>query len=78
MSRWAEAEQHFQAALAREMRSKMRPWVAWTLLAYARMLVIQGRITDRDRAAELATAARRIGSALGMQRLSIKASELLA
>jgi len=77
MSRWAEAEQHFQAALAREMRSRIQPWVAWTLLAYARMLVIQGRISDRDRAAELATAARRIGSALGMTRLSHEASELL-
>ena len=77
MSRWAEAERHFQAAIAREMRSKIQPWVAWTLLAYARMLVIQGRISDRDRAVDLATAARRIGSALGMTRLSKEASELL-
>jgi hypothetical protein len=77
MSRWAEAEEHFQAALTREIRSGARPWVAWTLLAYARMLVIQGRISDRDRAAELAAAAKRIGSALGMARLSNEASELV-
>jgi hypothetical protein len=77
MSRWEEAERHFQAAIAREMKSKIQPWVAWTLLAYARMLVVQGRISDRDRAAELATEAQRIGSALGMTRLSREASELL-
>jgi hypothetical protein len=77
MSRWAEGEEYFRTALAREMRSGTRPWVAWTLLAYARMLVIQGRILDRDRAAELARAARRIASTLGMTRLSDEASELL-
>ena len=76
-SRWAEAEEHFQAAYALEMRSRIQPWVAWTLLAYARMLVIQGRISDRDRAAELARTAKRIGSALGMTKLSSEASELL-
>jgi DNA-binding winged helix-turn-helix (wHTH) protein/tetratricopeptide (TPR) repeat protein len=77
MSRWAEAERYFQAALALETRSRMQPWVAWTLLAFARMLVIQGRRSDRDRAAELATAARRIGLELGMTRLTDAASELL-
>jgi len=77
MSRWAEAEEHFQAALAREVRSEIQPWVARTLLAYARMLVIRGRISDRDRAAELASSAKHIGSALGMTRLSDAASELL-
>jgi len=77
MSRWGEAEQHFRAALDREVRSKIQPWVAWTLLAYARMLVIQGRISDRDRAAELASSAKHIGSALGMTRLIDAASELL-
>jgi tetratricopeptide (TPR) repeat protein len=77
MSRWAEAEEHFQTALARETRSRIQPWVAWTLLAYARMLVIQGRISDRDRATELATAAQEIGSALGMTRLSDEAAQLI-
>jgi hypothetical protein len=78
MSRWPEAEEYFQTALAQEMRSMIQPWIAWTLLAYARMLVLQGRIADRDRAIELAAAARRIGSELGMTRLSNEASELLA
>ena len=78
MSRWAEAEEHFQdRACPRDTIWRSRPWVAWTLLAYARMLVIQGRISDRDRAADLAAAARRIGSALGMTRLSNEASGLL-
>jgi hypothetical protein len=77
MSRWGQAEEHFQTALAQETRSGAQPWVAWTLLAYARMLVNQGRISDRDRAVELATAANRIGSALGMTKLSNQASELL-
>jgi hypothetical protein len=77
MSRWEDAEEHFKTALALEMRSGMQPWVAWTLLAYARMLVVQGRISDRGRAVELASAARRIGLALGMARLSDEASGLL-
>jgi len=77
MSRWAEAEEHFKTALGLEMRSGMQPWVAWTMLAYGRMLVVQGRISDRDRADELASAARRIGTTLGMARLSDEASGLL-
>jgi DNA-binding winged helix-turn-helix (wHTH) protein/tetratricopeptide (TPR) repeat protein len=77
MSRWPEAERHFQTALAQETRSGARPWFAWTLLAYARMLVLQGRISDRDRAAELANAAREIGEELGMKKLRHEASELL-
>jgi hypothetical protein len=41
------------------------------------MLVIQGRRLDRDRAAELATAAKEIGLALGMTKLTDSALELL-
>ncbi len=77
MSRWAEAEAHFRAALAQETRSRIQPWVARTLLAFARMLVLQGRISDRDRAAESARRAKRIGLALGMTKLANEASVLL-
>jgi hypothetical protein len=77
MSRWTEAEEHFKTGLALEMRSGMKPWAAWTLLAYARMLVTRGRIADRDRAVELASEARRIGSELGMAGLNNAALELL-
>jgi hypothetical protein len=78
MSRWDEAEEHFRMALDRELRCGARPWVAWTLLAYARMLVRQGRVSDRDRAVSLAGGAKEIGSALGMAKLSGAASELMA
>jgi hypothetical protein len=58
MSRWDEAEGHFERAL--EMNAKMETplWVAHAQHDYARMLIRRGDATAAKRARELLQAAR--------------------
>ena len=52
VSRWEEAERHFEQALKMNARMGGRPWVAHTQHDYARMLIRRGAAEMR-RAAEL-------------------------
>jgi DNA-binding SARP family transcriptional activator len=66
MSRWEEAERHFERALEMNARMGTRPWVAHTHHEYAEMLIRRGQAGDIDRACELLAAARDAYAALGM------------
>jgi DNA-binding SARP family transcriptional activator len=56
-SRWADAERHFEDAVAINRRIGARPWLAHTQEDYARMLQARGRPEDAGRAAGLLDAA---------------------
>jgi tetratricopeptide (TPR) repeat protein len=70
MSRWAEAEQHFQAALEMNARIRARPYLAYTQQQYAELLLSRGRPGDRDTAMLLLDEALAITSQLGMGALT--------
>jgi hypothetical protein len=53
MSRWAEGEAHFEAALDRNARIGARPWLAHSQRQYAAMLLSRGQGDDREKAADL-------------------------
>jgi DNA-binding SARP family transcriptional activator len=76
LSRWAEAERHFQAAI--EMNAQMggRPWVGHTQRDYATMLLARDEPTDRQLALELIADALTIYRELGMKSWAERASEL--
>ena len=57
MSRWDEAERHFERALEMNARMGSRPWVAHTQHDYGRMLIRRGAAGDEARGAELLRAA---------------------
>jgi tetratricopeptide (TPR) repeat protein len=69
--RWAEAEQHYQRALAAEEAGlgADHPYVAMILRAYARMLARRGRITEAaelDRRAEAIWSGEAAGGRVGL------------
>jgi tetratricopeptide (TPR) repeat protein len=64
MSRWEEAERHFEWALEMNRRMGTRPWVAHTQHDYARMLIRRGNPGDRAR--KLLREARDAYETLGM------------
>jgi DNA-binding SARP family transcriptional activator len=66
MSRWQEAEAHFERALEMNARMGARPWVAHTQLDYARMLIKRGAGEDGRRASELLRSAGTGFEELGM------------
>lgn len=66
----AEAEQHFERALALETRMGARPLLAWTQFEYARVLRARGDPQDAARAAQLVAEAQEAAEALGMGRLA--------
>jgi class 3 adenylate cyclase len=76
MGRWAEAEAHFEAALAFNTRMGAYPWMAHTCRQYAAMLVRRGAEGDRARAAGLLDAALETGQKLGMAKLIERATAL--
>jgi hypothetical protein len=53
LSRWAEAERHFQAAIEMNARMGGRPWVCHARHDYGSMLLAHGEPTDSRRALEL-------------------------
>jgi tetratricopeptide (TPR) repeat protein len=77
MSRFDDAERHFEDALAMNARMGARPWLARTEHDYARMLVARGGPGDRERAGELLASALRAARELGLVALEPKASALL-
>ena len=78
MSRWAEGEAHFEAALDRNARIGARPWLAHTQRQYAGMLLTRDQGDDREKAADLLAQAVEIGRELGMKLLLEKVADLQA
>ena len=77
MSRFDEAERHFDGALAMNTRMGAKPWVAHTQFDYAEMLLARDQPGDREKAFLLATDAFAICKAVGMVTLQGKVSRLL-
>jgi tetratricopeptide (TPR) repeat protein len=77
MSRFDEAEGHFEAALAMNAKMGAMPWVAHTQFDYAEMLSGRDRPGDREKAFLLVTDALAICKAVGMVALQGKVSRLL-
>ena len=76
ISRWAEAEAHFEAALALNERFGAGPWVAHTQLCFARMLLARKEPGDRDRALDALREARHGFERLGMDSWATRSAEL--
>jgi tetratricopeptide (TPR) repeat protein len=70
ISRWAEAEKHFHAALEMNARIHARPYLAHTQQQYAEMLLSRAQPGDRDKAMALLDEALTIASQLGMGALT--------
>jgi hypothetical protein len=65
-SRWAEAGDHFEAAIAAHERLRAGPILARTRYQYARMLLARGQAGDRRRTLGLLDRALAAASSLGM------------
>jgi tetratricopeptide (TPR) repeat protein len=76
MSRWAEAEQHFEEALRMNARMVAQPWLAHTQYQYAAMLLARDRAGDHERAISLLDEALATAHKLGMKSLVEKAAAL--
>ena len=77
-SRWAEAIDHFEAAVVAHQRLGARSLLVRTRYEYARMLLARGQATDRRRAAEFLDQALAAASALGMAAVAEGARTLQA
>jgi DNA-binding SARP family transcriptional activator/tetratricopeptide (TPR) repeat protein len=66
MSRWEDAERHFERALEMNSRMGVRPWVAHARHDYGRMLIRRGAAGDEMRATELLEGAAEGYEELGM------------
>jgi DNA-binding winged helix-turn-helix (wHTH) protein len=75
--RFAEAQRHFEAALAMNARMGARPLVARVQCDYAGMLLDRGRSQDRRQARELLAACGALARDLGMEWLQERVAELL-
>jgi tetratricopeptide (TPR) repeat protein len=78
LSRYDEAERHFEAALEMNARIRARIWVAHTQHDYARMLVARDRPGDREKATALAAQALATAREVGMKPLEAQVVELRA
>jgi tetratricopeptide (TPR) repeat protein len=78
LGRYAEAETHFEKALAMNERIRARVWVAHTQHDYARMLLARAAPGDRAKAGELAATALATAREVGMKPLAEAVSSLLA
>jgi len=76
MSRWDEAERHFQSALQMNTCMGAWPWAAHTQHQHGAMLLAQGQPGDRERAAALLNDALETASRLGMKSLADKVEDL--
>jgi DNA-binding NarL/FixJ family response regulator len=66
LSRWEEAQRHFEAALAMNARMGARPWLAHTQHEYAGMLLHRGHPDDTEKAMLLLDEALVTSRELGM------------
>lgn len=78
LSRWDDAERHFDSALAWASRSGARPAVARTQTAYAAMLLARGNPADATRAAAMLHDAKHLADELGMRVVAQEALQLMA
>jgi tetratricopeptide (TPR) repeat protein len=78
LSRYDEAERHFEQALEVNARIRARVWVAHTQHDYARMLVGRDGPGDRERAGALAGQALATAREVGMKPLAANVMELQA
>ncbi|HEX5980606.1 MAG TPA: hypothetical protein VFY52_05910, partial [Thermoleophilaceae bacterium] len=76
VSRWAEAERHFDAAIEMHAEMGARPWLSHTQHDYARMLLAHGAPTEVERALGLVAEALTTYLELGMESWAKEASEL--
>jgi DNA-binding SARP family transcriptional activator len=76
LSRWAEAERHFDVAIEMHTEMGARPWLSHTQHDYARMLLARDAPTDRERALGLIAEALTTYLELGMESWAEEASEL--
>jgi DNA-binding SARP family transcriptional activator/tetratricopeptide (TPR) repeat protein len=66
MSRWLDAERHFEAAIEMDRRTGGRPWLAHAQADYSHMLLARREPGDLERARELVASARTTYDQLGM------------
>jgi DNA-binding SARP family transcriptional activator len=78
MSRYEDAEQHFEQALQMNTQIRAPLWIGHTQHDYARMLLLRHRAGDRDKAYELLEQALAAGQDLGLTALADKTRPLLA
>lgn len=69
LSRWDDAESHFEGALLMNTRIGAIPYLALTQQEYGSMLLKRGRPGDREKALELFDQALAIGNEIGMRGL---------
>ena len=77
LSRWADAQRHFEQALAMNARMGAKPWLAHTQCQYAHMLLARARPGDREQAMSLLDQALNSSRQLGMRSLQERATALL-
>lgn len=76
MSRWDDAERHFEDALRMNEERGIRPYAAYTRHAYAKMLVQRDGPGDREQALDLVDQALNAAEAMGMAHLAEQALAL--
>ncbi|MGH2950735.1 MAG: tetratricopeptide repeat protein, partial [Solirubrobacterales bacterium] len=69
ISRFGDAERHFEAALRENDRLGFRPWLAWTRYQYTQMLHARDAPGDRVRAGEELLAAAELAGEFGLDGL---------
>ena len=70
MSRWEDAQGHFEHALEMNSRMGATPWLAHTQQQYAEMLLDHGQPEDRAKALSLLDKSMAIATELGMGSLT--------
>lgn len=78
MHQWVVAQRHFEAALAMDLRTGSRVWLAHSRYAYAVMLQRRALAGDLDRARTLLAEALAEATALGMNALAPRIAALAA
>lgn len=76
LSRWDDAERHFEDALRMNEERGIRPYLAYSQFAFADMLVKRGESGDQERALQLVDQSLAAAEAMGMVKLSQEALAL--
>ena len=78
MSRWGEAAQHFEDAIAMNATMGARPFVAHAQHEYARMLLARAGPGDQERAQQLLRRASDTADRCGMTRLAERVKSVIS
>jgi tetratricopeptide (TPR) repeat protein len=76
LSRYEDAERHFEQALKMNTQIRSPFWTAHTQHDYARMVLLRSRVGDRDRALQLLAQALATAEQLGLKALADKVESL--